>query len=295
MAELFQEMPITQAFSHHYHYWASKACPSLISTIHSHGQMMGRKQGPGLVLVGPVPDKSQSEMAGIFQMIIDHGIRLKIVSEETEWSYKDHRLWADDFPADILTFTLPSNAAAFVLEKGLDHPVLRAAADGSAVILNGLFRSLFFYSKLLFAALSDPAFAHLLGPELSSELQQYIPWSRIVREGKTLYRGRTIDLVPYIAEAREHFVLKPAHGFGGLGVLLGWTCSSDEWNQALKNALETPFLVQERIQQKLEPYPLIRDGQLEFEMRYADLNPYIWNDRYVSGYFVRVSRELCST
>jgi uncharacterized circularly permuted ATP-grasp superfamily protein len=139
--------------------------------------------------------------------------------------------------------------------------------------------------------LSDPEnTTNLLEDEIISAIAIHIPWTRRVREIKTQYKGREIDLIPFISSNQSLLVLKPGGDYGGKGVVLGWEATKEEWSNALKNALSSSYVVQERVNVGSEVYPSLIDGQLDFQERFFDLDPYVWNGEQIEGCGVRLSR-----
>jgi uncharacterized circularly permuted ATP-grasp superfamily protein len=118
-----------------------------------------------------------------------------------------------------------------------------------------------------------------------------VPWTRVVEQRKTLHRGNTIDLVPWIAENREWLVLKPNDDYGGRGIVLGWTVDQETWDAALKTALDTPYVVQERIVLPRETFPSVVDGRVLFIDRMLDLAPFISHGTQVDGCLTRLSTD----
>ena len=73
------------------------------------------------------------------------------------------------------------------------------------------------------------------------------------RERTTTYRGADVDLVRFMMDHRERLVLKPNDDYGGKGITLGWTVDGSAWEAAVKAALATPHIVQERVEIPAEP------------------------------------------
>jgi hypothetical protein len=291
LANLFLDMPIMRAFACRYDFWAPDVRSGLCAALAENGRRMGKQGFSNVALIGLSVDKDQAEVELLLRYLKDRGVRLKEVAPEEEWSLREGKLFASDFQVDLVMFSSPQAAGAFLLENGFEHPLVKAVRTDSACILNGLLRSSLFYSKLTFAALSDPSFAQLVEPEVATALRPYIPWTRIIREGKVQYGNQTVDLVPFISEHQAQLVMKPGRGYGGAGVVLGWKCTSEEWTRAIHRFLEEPGVVQERVAVRKESYPVLREGALAFEQRYSDLNPYVWNDEQANGYLVRVARD----
>jgi len=111
-----------------------------------------------------------------------------------------------------------------------------------------------------------------------------------VADRKTSYEGRPVDLLPFIADHRERFVIKPNDEYGGHGVVLGWEASSDEWNATIRTALTTPYVVQERVDPVIRDFPMmLDDGSLDISPRYVDADPYIFYGKTVGGCLTRLS------
>ncbi len=99
-----------------------------------------------------------------------------------------------------------------------------------------------------------------------------------------------LDLIPFIAQNRQKLVLKPNAEYGGRGVVLGWECEEAHWSEALQNAIDTSYVVQERVPVGRERYPSLIQGEIRFEERYFDLDPYVWEGSSVEGCGVRLSK-----
>jgi uncharacterized circularly permuted ATP-grasp superfamily protein len=151
------------------------------------------------------------------------------------------------------------------------------------------FRSKILHKKASLAVLSDEANASLFDAAELSAIDRFIPWTRTVRERRTTHRGETIDLVPFIAAAREHLVLKPNDDYGGAGIVLGWTVDDSAWEAAIRHALDEPYIVQERVAIPSEPYPNIVDGTLVIADRMIDTAPFICYGSFMESMLNRLS------
>jgi uncharacterized circularly permuted ATP-grasp superfamily protein len=118
-----------------------------------------------------------------------------------------------------------------------------------------------------------------------------VPWTRNVEERKTLYGDLPVDLVPFILKYQERFVLKPNDDYGGRGIILGWQTNTSGWEQAVAEALQSPFVVQERIPIPQEPYPSMIDGRLQIYDRLLDTAPFIFYGDYMDGCLTRLSND----
>ena len=119
-----------------------------------------------------------------------------------------------------------------------------------------------------------------------------IPWTRVVAERTTTWRGAAVDLVRLILDLREWLVLKPNDDYGGKGITLGWTVDNATWEVAVKAALASPHIVQERVEVPAEPYPSWVDGRVELMDRQFDTAPFITNGEYMEGLLTRLSTAV---
>jgi hypothetical protein len=153
------------------------------------------------------------------------------------------------------------------------------------------FRCKILHKKASLAVLSDERNAHLYSTEEREAIDLHIPWTRRVEDRTTLHNGLPVDLLPYIARYREKLVLKANDEYGGKGIYLGWETPSDEWERAIKQGLEEPYIVQERVDQVGEPYPSMVDGTMQIYERLMDTNPYVFYGSYMDGCLTRLSTQ----
>ena len=216
-----------------------------------------------------------------------HGLACTI-ADPREVEYVNGRLMAGDFHVTLIYKRVLIDE--LVDRMGMDSPVVRAVRDGAVCMVNP-FRCKILYKKASLAVLGDERNARLFTPEELKAISAHVPWTRVVEERKTLHRGIEIDLVPWIAQNREWLVLKPNDDYGGRGIVLGWTVGQEEWDAALRTALTTPYVVQERIMLPREPYPSVVDGRVLFTDRMLDLAPFVTHGTQVDGCLTRLSTD----
>jgi hypothetical protein len=71
--------------------------------------------------------------------------------------------------------------------------------------------------------------------------------------------------------------------------VLGWEVSAEAWQAALRAGLAEPTVIQRRVQQPGEPYPVLADGRLRLSESLFDTDPFLWNSAYASGCLTRIS------
>lgn len=81
------------------------------------------------------------------------------------------------------------------------------------------------------ALLSEGVERGLFTGEDASLIDHHVPWTRLVKPGTTDYRGEPWELERLLLEKREAFVLKPAQGFGGGGIVIGRFTAPEAWRE----------------------------------------------------------------
>jgi hypothetical protein len=150
------------------------------------------------------------------------------------------------------------------------------------------FRTKMVHKKALFAFLTDARYTHVLTPEQQYAVAAHIPWTRMLREQKTSFRGLSIDLVHFIRANREYFVIKPNDEYGGAGVALGFAATQSDWDDAIARGLASPHVVQEKVDIHREPFLVHTDAGWAEVPTVIDLDPYL-NGPLLGGCLTRTS------
>ena len=237
----------------------------------------------GIIDWDGVPTSSEFEL---FKRHFEARGMKTVIADPGSLEYRAGKLYAGDFPIDIYYKRVLTSE---LLEKPDSARATIQAYEAGAVCMINTFRAKLLHKKMSFALMHDEANHHLFDAHEIKTIQRHIPWTRKVAEGKITHEGREIDLIPFIAENRENLVLKPNDEYGGKGVMIGWVTSDAEWHQGLKDALESPFVVQQAVQLDREPYPLYDDSNgLTFHELTADLDPFVFGTE-TQGILTRLS------
>ncbi len=286
LAAAFQRMPILQEFGERYEVRALPIRARVFDALIGAYRRWGGTGLPNIAIIDWRGVSTYNEFLLLQAHFEAQGCRVRIADPD-ELEYRNGRLRLEDFPVDLVYKRVV--VGELMAKYGVNHPLIDAVRDRAVCMANG-FGVQMLYKKAMFALASDPAQAHLFAAEVAAALQRHIPWTRRVEEGKTRYQERTVDLLEFIADNRERLVLKPNGEYGGRGVMLGWECDDALWQETLKEALTQSYIVQERVPLGREVYPSLVNGELRFDERYLDLDPYVWNGAEVEGCGVRLSK-----
>jgi len=150
------------------------------------------------------------------------------------------------------------------------------------------FRSKLVHKKAIFSFLTDPTYNHILTTGQLDAIQAHIPWTRLLREKPTTYRGLPIELLEFVRQNRKYFIIKPNDEYGGKGVTLGFAAAPSEWDDAIEEGLREGFVVQECVDIYRESFLMKTGDDWDMVPVVIDLDPYI-NGPSIGGCLTRIS------
>ena len=219
-----------------------------------------------------LPTRPEFEM---FQAMLHRAGVAAVICAPEELAYAGGRLHAGGTPVNLVYRRV---LAAELEERGpAGRDLQRAYLDGAVCVVNS-FRAKLLHKKMSLALLSDPRYERLYDAGQRAAIARHIPWTRRV----------TRALQDEILARRAELVLKPNDDYGGRGVVLGWTVDDAAWERQVEAALDSPWVVQERVEIPREEFP-VDTGSGVVRMRLAvDVNPYLF-DSAPSGCLSRLS------
>ncbi|MEE9394601.1 MAG: hypothetical protein V3W41_19070 [Planctomycetota bacterium] len=217
-----------------------------------------------------------------FEICRDHfeaqGYRTIIV-DPRELEFDGHSLEAQGEKIDVVYKRVLMNE--FIEKLDEVKPLFDAYRAGRVCVVNP-FQAKLVHKKSIFAVLTADNRESWMDDSLCGLIDSAVPWTRNLVPGKTNYRGESVDLIPFLRERREHFVLKPNDDYGGKGISLGWEIEEDAWSRALDAAVGNDFVAQERIILSTEPFPSMAND-LEPDDLFVDLDPYLFMGKMVGA------------
>jgi hypothetical protein len=209
-----------------------------------------------------------------------------IIDDPRRCEYSNKTLYASGRPIDFIYKRVL--ISELIETCGMDSAVVRAVREGAVCMVDG-FRCKILHKKASLAVLSDEQNGTMFNAEERRGIDDCIPWTRVVEERRTTYGSLDVDLIPYVIAHRERFVIKPNDEYGGKGIVLGWTVDDHRWESAVREAITTPHIVQEKVAIPSEPFPSWIDGRVEIYERMYDTAPFISNGDYMEGLLTRLS------
>jgi hypothetical protein len=286
LADVFVDMPAMREFAKDYEVLAPPARPGVLRVLlDAYRQWLGTSAAPRIAILDWREVPTYREFVLFSEYFQSRGLSC-VIADPRNAEYREGKLYCDGRAVDLIYKRVL--ISELVERGGIDHPVIRAVRDRAVCMVNP-FRCKILHKKASLAVLSDDANASLFARDELQAIAAHVPWTRVVEERKTGYGGKSVDLLPFIARERKRLVLKPNDEYGGVGIVLGWETDDATWEQAIRTAMATPHIVQERVDIPSEPYPSFVDGRAQMIDRLVDTAPFICNGDYSEGALSRLS------
>lgn len=291
LSQVFLELPAMRQFAKRYQVSALPARHRLLETLLTAWHDFGGTNEPTIAIVDWRDLPTYTEFLLFQDYFQRQGLQAFICTPD-DLSYSDGRLsvrtGGTQVPIDVVyKRILTSEFLTYYGDQTFAHPLVRAYADGKVCVVNS-FRAKLLHKKAIFALLTDERLQDEFTLEERDAIRCHVPWTRMVREGPSVYQGESVDLIAFARANRDRLLLKPNDEYGGKGIIIGWESSADEWDRGIAEALQSPFVVQERVEIAYEDYPAMVDGRLHIGRRLVDSDPFLFGTE-VAGSLTRLS------
>ena len=286
LARIYRELPLFQQFEQTHpvrfvspmeHTWTA-----LLRTYHE--EFDGREPQPCIAIVDHLDVPTIHEFHHLQRYFDLMGCDCEVV-DPRQLELHDGWVYANGKKIDILYRRLLLNEFWAIRDEC--EAFLNGYIAQKTCYLNS-FRTKLVHKKALFAFLTDERYTRLLTSEQREAIRDHIPWTRMLREQKTTFRGLKIDLLEFVRANRKYFVIKPNDEYGGKGVTLGFAASQAEWDDAIAQSFEGRYVVQEVVDIHREPFLVQVDGSWDLVPTIIDLDPYL-NGPLMGGCLTRTS------
>jgi hypothetical protein len=293
--DIFSRLPVMKRFDEEYNLRSLYGRRYMLDVLlSSYQEFLGRKldHSPCIAIVdlAGVPTLKEFEL---FREFFEQAGYPSVICTPQELEFSDGRLSVSGREIDIVYKRLLVNEYLPIMQ---DYPALLNAYRARAVCLVNSFRSKIIHKKALFAVLTDGRRSRLFSDTEVQAIAAHVPWTRVVKETESDYKGRPMDLLEFIRSNRDRLVLKPNDNYGGHGITIGWNVDERGWDDAIQRALANgDYLVQERVPTARETFPaLTEDGRIEFAEQLVDLDPLLFNGKVGSAFTRLSSTELAN-
>lgn len=242
---------------------------------------------PNIAILDWLQVPTYSEFVLFKEYFASQGYRAEIIDPRA-CEYQNGKLTANGFEINLVYKRVLISELVERGDLGLNHPVVRAVRDHVVCMVNP-FACKILHKKASLSVLTDERNEHLYTADEWNAVQRFVPWTRVLEERKTTYNGAAIDLMPFLAQHKDEFVVKPNDEYGGKGVVLGWMVSQSEWEKILSERLREPSIAQKKVVLPEEAFPSFTGDAVQIYDRMLDTDPYLWDGDYMSGSLCRLS------
>ncbi len=285
--ELLGTIPPLEKLKRKYLFHTDQFIPTVLNTLlEAYRDFGGKKERPFIALVAGDKSATLPEFLLISEWLKKRGY---------ESAYSDPR-WLE-YDGKVLR-TKDGEAIDVMYRRGwlpdwTDHmddikPLRKAYREGNICVVNSP-RSILASNKSLLGVIQLEEIQSLFTEEERQVIADHVPWTRLVRDRKVEYRGKTVDMLEFIEENQSTLVLKPMNMFGGKGVCVGPAATVSQWRDHIDLALKQKYVIQEYVPIPEEPLPEAAPG-LTFVDKKINVNFFAYNGQYAGG-MVRTSDD----
>jgi hypothetical protein len=295
LADLFLQLRLLKSFKRG-RYKLSKigGARHLLAAVLETWKESGGRRPPNIAILELAPAFGSNATEGrlLAQLFTATGYPAQVVSPE-ELDYREGKLRAAGLAIDIVFRRVLTRE--LLTRYDLSHPFLRAYRDRAVCVVND-FRSEVAQRRALFELLTDESVTARLPAADRKLVRTLVPWTRFVSPRKTQYKDHLVDLPEFILRRREQLVLRPNDHECDQRVFIGAEMTSSAWDHAVRVALRTPYVVQERFSCGSQLFPVYQYGELQMKQAEVSVHPHVLNGK-VQGVSaaLEVSSAGCST
>jgi len=273
LADMLYECPPMKQFRRQYRLTKLGDSKHLVSSILAAYKQFGGKHKPRIGVMEFRQSFQATEPADYLllrELFRKHGLEAELVSPDL-LEYRGGVLRQGDFLMDVVFRRVKVHE--FLLRFDLSHPLVRAYRERAVCVVNS-FRSELAHKRSIFALLSDESLTASFPAAERRAIEQFVPWTRVVAPGETRYGRRTVDLMEFILKNREKLVLKPNDDSGEAHAVQGWRTDAATWERALRQAVRTPYVAQEKVDTVTGVFPVLHYGEFEMRELQIDVHPH---------------------
>jgi hypothetical protein len=270
LSEVFYDCPPVKEFRRRYNLTRlGGKKPFLNALLKAYKMFSGSAKKPKIAILEFRTTNGGSEYEMFRDYFRAEGYQSELVSPD-QLEYRNGVLRGGGMDIDLIYRRV--SVQEFLMRFTLDHPLVQAYRDRKVCIVNS-FRSELSHKKAMFALLTDDALTAKFPPHERKAIKEHVPFTRVVKAGKTMWRDKTVDLIDFIRDNRETLVLRPNDDYSDLHSYIGYEHDDGAWARAMREAQRSPYVVQESVRPVRSVFPMLTYGHLEFKEMQVDVQP----------------------
>jgi hypothetical protein len=272
LADLYYEAPPVKEFRKKFKLRKLGGTKPLLSAILKAYKESGKKQKKPSIAIVEFHSGGASDHALLAEFFTREGHPTVTVTPE-QLEYRNGVLRTGETNIDIVyrAFRLQD----FLVRFDLNHALVRAYKDQAICMVNS-FRSDLGAKKAILDLLTDEAITAKFPTAERKAIKDFIPWTRVVQAVKTTHKGHSVDLPEFVMKHRTKLVLKPNDATAEVPPVRGVDVDDLTWERALRQAMRTPFVVQEIPEPVRSVFPMLQFGSLMMKDMQVDAQPHLF-------------------
>src|ERR1041384_8789199 len=211
MTEVYYGLPVMREFSKHFEMRPLFGRHLMMHTLMDCYRQWGGTEQPCIAILDWKEVPTYSEFVLFHDYFESQGFDC-VIADPREVTYENNRLIADGKQIHLIYKRVLLNE--LVAHGGTDDPVIHAVCDHAVCMVNP-FRCKILHKKASLAVLSDERNANIFSADERDAIRRYIPWTRLIEERYTVCNGERVDLLSFVAQHKDEFVIKPNDEYGG--------------------------------------------------------------------------------
>jgi hypothetical protein len=246
------------------------AKPLLAAVLKAYKEFGGKQKKPNIAIVEFRQPHASSDNTLLAEFFRKEGCAAEVVSPD-QLEYRGNVLRRGEFTIDVVFRSV--KLQEFLVRFDLNHPLVRAYKD-HAICMTNSFRAEMGSKKALFDLLTDDSLTAKFPAAERKAIKDFVPWTRVVQAAKTTHKGHTVDLPDFVMKHRTKLVLRPNDDSAEVHPVRGSEVTELGWENALRQAMRTPFVVQEVIEPSRAVFPMLQYGSLMMKEMLVDVQPH---------------------
>ncbi len=246
--------------------------PLLAAVLKVYKESGGKNKRPNIAVVEIRQPHSSPESMLLAEFFSREGCPTEIVSPD-QLEYRNNTLRRGEFVIDVVYRNI--TLQEFLVRFDLNHPLVRAYKEHAVCMINS-FRTELASKQAIFDLLTDDAVTAKFPAAERKAIKDFVPWTRVVQAAKTTHKGHTVDLPEFVMKHRAKLLLRPNDHSGEVHPVRGSEVSDLNWEKALRQAMRTPFVVQEASEPTRAVFPMLQYGSLMMKEMLINLQPHVY-------------------
>lgn len=273
LGDLFYEVAPVKEFRKNHKLAKVGGTKFLLQAILKAYKEFGGKKKPNLAILEfrqPFANFESSEYQLLAELFRKQGYNAEVISLE-QLEYKNGVLRRGDFTIDLVYRRV--RVSEFLVRFDLNHPLLRAYRERNVCLVNS-FRGEVAQKKAIFDLLTDETVTASFPLVERKAIRECIPWTRVMANTKTTRQGKLIDLPEFVAANRSQLILRPNDQASDLPEVRGWEVDEAQWERAMRRAVSSTYVVQERVEPVNAAFPVRTESGLNYRDMNIEVHPH---------------------